>query len=221
MKKTFTFLFLVLLLALSAVPALAADQNPPMPPARFVMWGSVTALDATNHTISVHVLIYRGTRGAPPTSATLRVNDRTHFALHTDTGNVPGAFSDVAVGQILMINGVHAQGNFYAQTVLINAPMPPQMFAIGGAVTALDATAKTITLTVVHAMPPALGIQPGDSVVITANANTRFCAASQGHPCTPIAFGDLAVHDHVITNGAVVNGAFMARDVTRLPAPPQ
>lgn len=221
MKKTITFLFLVLLLALSAVPALAADQNPPMPPSRFVMWGTVTAVNTTNHTFSVNVLIYRGVRGAPPTTATLQVNQRTRFAIHTNTGNAPGTFADVAVGQTLMINGVRAQGNFHAEMVLINAPLPPQMFNITGKITALNSTTHTITLEAGRALPPSLGILPGDSVVITTDANTHFCDASQGHPCTPITFADLAVDNHVMTNGARVDGAFMARQVVKLPAPPQ
>ncbi len=220
MKKRLMFLFLVLLLAVGAMPALAADPNPPAPPSRFVLWGTVTAIDAANHTFNVHVVIYRGNRGAPPTTATIHTNQRTHFAIHTNTGNVPGAFTDVALNQTLMILGVRAQGNFYAQDVLINAPLPPQMFSITGAITALDGAAHTITLEVGRALPPSLGIMPGDSVVITTDANTRFCAANQGQPCTPITFADLAVADHVMTNGALVNSVFLARQVVKLPAPP-
>ena len=222
MKKTFAFLFLVLLLALSAIPALAEEPTPPMPPSRFTLWGAVTAVDAANHTFSVNVLISRGGRGAPPTTATLHTNQRTRFAIHTDTGNVPGAFDDLAVDQVVMVSGVRAQGNFYAQMVLINAPLPPQLFAIGGKITALDGTAHALTLEVVRAMPPSLGILPGDSVVITTDENTHFCAVTTpGQPCTPITFADLAVDDHVMTNGAVVNSAFLARQVTKLPPPPQ
>ena len=69
MKKRLMFLFLVLLLAVGAMPALAADPNPPAPPSRFVLWGTVTAINAANHTFNVHVVIYRGNHGAPPTTA--------------------------------------------------------------------------------------------------------------------------------------------------------
>lgn len=219
MKKTMMFLFLVLLLALSAVPTLAADQNPPMPPSRFVMWGTVTVVNTTNHTFSVNVLIYRGVGGAPPTTATLGINQRTRFVIHTNTGNVPGTFADVVVGRTLMINGVRAQGHFTAEMVLINAPLPPQMFNITGKITALNGTTHTLTLEVGRALPPSLGILPGDSVVITTNANTHFCDASQEHPCTPITFAGLAVNNYVMTNGALVSGAFQAQQVVKLPPP--
>ncbi len=219
MKKYALFL-LIALLALSAMPALAADEAPPMPPFRFTMWGTVTAVDTTASTFTADVIILRGGRGAPPATMTLQVGQRTRFMIHSDTGNVPGTFADLAVGQTVMVNGVRTRDASHAQMVLINAPIPPQQFAIGGPITALDAAAHSITVEVVHAMPPALGLQPGDSVVITTNDQTRFCAAAAGQPCTPITFDDLAVGDRLATNGVVLDSVFVARQVTKLPAAP-
>lgn len=224
MKRRFAMLFIVALLALTAVPAFAADTapQPVAHPAQFNLWGTVSAIDTTARTFQVTVSVYRAmpAHGAPPTSVTVTVRDHTKFWERTDTGLVPAAFTDLEVGQVVRANGLRTHQNHFARTVVINAEVPPQRFAILGKVTAKGAS--DFTVLVRRARPASLGIDPGESATIVVNNDTRFCAKTAPHTCTPITFADLAVDDWVMTTGIVDNQALLARHVAKLPGePPQ
>lgn len=224
MKRRFVFVFVIALLALTAVPSFAASSapQPVAHPAQFNLWGTVTAIDSTAKTFAVTVSVYRAVphHGPPPASVTVTVRDGTKFWERTDTGLIPKAFTDLEVGDVVRANGLRTHQNHFARVVVINAEVPPQRFTILGKITAKGAS--DFTVLVRRARPASLGIDPGESVTIVVNNDTRFCAKTAPHTCTPITFADLAVDDWVMTSGFVENQVLLARHVTKLPGePPQ
>lgn len=224
MKRRFAVLFVIAILALTAVPAFAADTapQPVAHPAQFNLWGTVSAIDATAGTFDVAVSVYRAVphHGAPPATVKVTVRDHTKFWERTDTGLVPAAFADLETGQIVRVNGLRTHQNHFARVVVISAEVPPQRFAILGKITAKGT--NDFTVTVRRARPASLGLDPGEPATITVNSDTRFCEKTAPHTCTPITFADLAVDDWVMTTGIVENQTLLARHVTKLPGePPQ
>ncbi len=91
---------------------------------------------------------------------------------------------------------------------------PRGTFAIAGTITAIDATNKTITVTVLRGnnlAKPYINL----SVTVVTTAKTRFLyKASTMSTATAITFADLAIDDVVSINGTVANNIWTANRVT-------
>lgn len=222
MKRRFVVLFVVAILASTAVPALAAGTapQPVAHPAQFNLWGTVSAVDTTAGTFDVAVSVYRARphHGTAPAIVTVTVRNHTRFWERTDTGLVPAAFSDLEAGQVVRVAGLRTHQNHFARVVVINAEVPPQRFAILGKITAKGSS--DFTVEVRRARPASLGLDPGEPATITVNSDTRFCQKTAPRTCTPISFADLVVDNWVMTTGIVENQTLLARHVAKLPGEP-
>ena len=125
MKKSLVVLMVVALLAVSAVPALAAKGVPPQPPAsnkggQFTLAGTITAIDGS----VVTVKILSGNPIAKPyvgQSVALQTTATTRFLLTTPTGTVVITLADLQVGQNVSAQGKLAGGVWTADRITAGA----------------------------------------------------------------------------------------------------
>ena len=135
MKKIIVITLVVIMLAVSVVPALAAGG----PPANrgttngncsgnqtrnviqtpYALSGTITAVDKVNLTVSVNIGC--GNRLASPyigQVVTLTTTDGTRFLQHNDDGTVaPISFNDMAIGQKISSHGSLTNGVWTASRI--------------------------------------------------------------------------------------------------------
>ena len=122
MKKLTVALLVLVVLAATAMPALAAGGPPPIrgKSGSFTLTGAVTAINGT--TVAVQV-----TGGNPIVRPyvgqmiTLQTTSSTRYLLKTDTGVVPITFADLAVGQKVSASGTVANNVWTTVRITVGA----------------------------------------------------------------------------------------------------
>jgi hypothetical protein len=122
MKKVTMTLLVLVVLAATAMPALAAGGPPPVRGRSnsFTLAGIITAINGTTVTVQV-------TGGNPMVreysgqTLTLQTTSGTRYLLKTDTGVVPITFADLAVGQKVSASGTVANNVWTAARITVGA----------------------------------------------------------------------------------------------------
>ena len=125
MKKSLVVLMVVVLLAMSAVPAFAAKGVPPQPTApnkggQFTLVGTIAAIDGS----VVSVTVVSGNPIAKPyigQTVALQTTAATRFLLTTPTGTVVITLADLQVGQNVSAQGKLASGVWTANRITTGA----------------------------------------------------------------------------------------------------
>ena len=124
MRKLTVALLVLVVLAATAMPALAAGGPPPVRDnsGRFTLAGVITAISGTTVTVQV-------TGGNPIVrehigqSLALQTTTSTRYLLKTDTGTVPITFTDLAVGQKVSASGTVANNVWTAARITVGAAL--------------------------------------------------------------------------------------------------
>jgi hypothetical protein len=124
MKKLTVALLVLVILAATAMPALAAGGPPPArgKSGSFTLAGVITAISGTTLTVQViggnpMVREYVGR------ALTLQTTTSTRYLLKTDVGVVPITFADLAVGQKASASGAVANNVWTAARITVGATL--------------------------------------------------------------------------------------------------
>jgi hypothetical protein len=123
MKKLFVISLIVALFLATAVPALAAG-GPRGGSASFTAAGVITALDGSTQTVTLRVV--SGNPLAQPwigQPLTVQTNGATLFLMKTSAGTVAIAFSDLAAGQNISVQGSVVDNVWTAQRITVGAQL--------------------------------------------------------------------------------------------------
>ena len=121
MKKILIVLIVLSMLAVATIPAMAAKGGKQ----KFELAGTITAIDTTAKTITVHVVQAnkkaKSYKGLELTIYTLV--DTKYFELTPD-GRLPKTFEDLLVGQAVRVKGYKLLDAFYTYRVVYGVHLP-------------------------------------------------------------------------------------------------
>jgi hypothetical protein len=124
MKKLTMALLVLVVLAATAMPALAAGGPPPVRGkiGSFTLAGVITAINGTTVTVQATGgnLMVREYVGQ---TLTLQTTSSTRYLLKTDTGTIPITFADLAVGQKVSASGTVANNVWTAARITVGAAL--------------------------------------------------------------------------------------------------
>jgi hypothetical protein len=214
MKKILIATVVLFMLAAVVTPAEAATG----PRGPFTLVGRITAIDATNGTVTVTV--FRGNTLVQPyvgKSLTLTTTAATlyFYKANATAAPTPITFADLKVGQPVSVSGTLANGVWTAKRITVTAGASYRgPFALVGKITAIDATTGVVTVSVLRGnklAQPYIGLE----VALTTTATTVYLyKASATATPTPITFADLKVGDWVSASGSLANGTWTATRIT-------
>lgn len=134
MKKYLTFGLVLILLAITAVPAFAAATSPDDGGIRlggnspFALAGKISALDPAARTVTVSVIT--GNKWVKPfigKTLTLQTADTTRFLLRNPAGTATLiTYNDLVAGQSVSVSGVVSANVWTAQRITVGAALVHQ-----------------------------------------------------------------------------------------------
>lgn len=131
MKKIAWLCVIVGLLAVTAMPTLAAGGPPPGGKsskgarAPFALAGTITEISGTGVTVQV-VSGNRLVKDYIGQSLPLQTTSKTRYLLKTPSGTVPITFADLEVGQDISVNGTLADNVWTANRITVGASLVHQ-----------------------------------------------------------------------------------------------
>ncbi len=214
MKKILIATLVLFLLAAAVTPAAAATG----PRGPFTLVGRITAIDATNGTVTVSV--FRGNTLVQPyvgKSLTLTTTAATLYFYKANAAAVPTpmTFADLKVGQPVNVSGTLANDVWTANRITVTAGASIRgPFTLVGKITAIDAATGMVTVNVYRGNKLAQPYIKLDVALTTTTSTVYFYKASATATPTPITFADLKVGNWVSASGSLVNGVWTTTRIT-------
>jgi len=125
MKKLLIVVILLALLAVTVVPVLAAPVEFKRGQNRFVVAGTVTAVDTTAKTLTIHVVLAnKKAKSYIGQDLTIQTLDTTFFVRKTSHGKEKITLADLVPNDTVRVRGRLIDSVFYAFKVLAGVHLP-------------------------------------------------------------------------------------------------